>query len=92
MFAHCVVYRGATYREFLGYLLIANSIHLGTPEDSPVTLAVDVLINDAIDLAVCGRIASLLVIRNLLDGYSNGRVSINPALSEDVRHNRTKLQ
>ena len=61
MFAHCVVYRGATYREFLGYLLIANSVHLGTPEDSPVTLAVDVLINDAIDLAVCGRIASLLV-------------------------------
>ncbi len=68
VFAHGVVYCRATYREFLGYLLIANSVHLGTPEDSPVTLAVDVLIDDAIDLAVGGRMASLLcAVRQFID-------------------------
>lgn len=60
MFAHGIVYRCATYRVFLGNLLVADSIHLGTPEDTPVTLAVDVLINNAVDLAVGGRDASLL--------------------------------
>lgn len=92
MFANGIVYRSSTYRVFLGNLLIANSVHLGTPEDTPVTLAVDMLIDDAVDLAVSGRLASLLVFRNLLDGYSNGRIGIDPAFGEDVRHNRTKLQ
>lgn len=61
MFAHGIVYRCATYRVFLSHLLVAYAVNLHSPEDTPVTLAVDVLINDAVDLAVGGRMASLPV-------------------------------
>lgn len=78
MFAHCVIYRGATYRVFLGYLFIANSVNLGTPEDTPVTLAVDVFINDAVDLAVSGRVASLLCAVRQFIGFAFGFLLFKP--------------
>lgn len=60
MFSYGVVHRCTAHRIFLGDLLVADSVHFGTTEDSPVTLAVDMLINDAVDLAIGGRMASLL--------------------------------